>query len=302
MASFAHHPAFQSLLLPALLCLACLGALRAGLGTARGPWVSLGAALGLVLALAAWPGLSWPASSQAHKLPWVVLASLLAMVPALALASTRPAARPHPMWPWLLAALAWGAASAWLLGLASPLRLLLAAGGGALALGVLAWSTEAPGAEPTAAAGSAGALAVLLMGLVGMGVLAGSLLLAQLALMAAVATAVLGLWAWTGPRAGVRVGAAALMPLASAALALLCLNLLSGQVPAGVPALLLLALTAPWWLARRAGAARHWRWRPLVVALLAAIPVLAALGWQAMWPGDAGAGAAGDDPYYTPRW
>ena len=300
MASFVYHPAFQSLLLPALLSLACLGALRAGWGQARGPWVSLGAALGLVLALAAWPGLNWPATTQAHKLPWVVLASLLAMVPALA--SARTAARHHPLRPWLLAALVWGAASAWLLGMGAPLRLLLAAGGGALALGVSAWSTEAPGAEPTAAAGSAGALAVLLLGLVGMAVVAGSLLLAQLALMAAVATAVLGLWAWIGPRAGVRVGAAALMPLASSALVLLCLNLLSGQVPAGVPALLLLALTAPWWLARRAGAARHWRWRPLVVALLAAIPVLAALGWQAMWPGDAGAGAAGEDPYYTPRW
>lgn len=301
MASFIHHPAFQSLLLPALLCLVCLGALRLGLGAARGPWVSLGAPLGLVLALAAWPGLGWPASTQAHKLPWVVLASALAVL--LALASSTANARHRPLRPWLAAALVWLVASAWLLGLASPLHWPLAAAGGALALGVLAWSTEAPGAEPTAAAGSAGALAVVLLGLVGLAIGAGSLLLAQLGLMAAIASAVLGLWAWAWPRAGVRVGAAALMPLGSAALGLLCLNLATGRVPAGVPALLLLALTAPWWLARRAGAVPHWRWRPLVVALLAAIPVLAALGWQALRPGDApGAGTAGDDPYYTPRW
>ena len=79
--SFLNHPAFQSLVLPLLLAAAATLLLRAA-----GPrWAALGAALGLVLALAAWPGFDWPASSQVQKLPWATLVGLLLAGLAMAL-------------------------------------------------------------------------------------------------------------------------------------------------------------------------------------------------------------------------
>ncbi|MBL0919301.1 MAG: hypothetical protein IBJ14_11395 [Hydrogenophaga sp.] len=295
---FLHHPAFQSLLLPALLCLLCTGALRWWLGPAHRPWTPLGASLGLALAMLWWPGLVWPAATQAQKLPWIVLFGLLA-----AAGAQRPAraTAPSPRRPWLLATIAWAASAAWLLGLAAPLPLLTAVAGGAAVLAASAWSTRAPNAEPTAAAGSAAALALVLLGLAVLAVAAGSLLLAQLALMTTLATAVLGLWAWWWPRSGPRVTATSLMPLGIAALALATLNLATGRVHAGALGLLAVSLTAPWWAASARWTGRFWRWRPAVVALLAALPVAVALGWQLAAPTEAPTGDA-DDPYYTPRW
>ncbi len=246
------HPAFQSLLLPALLSAACLGALGLMPGGAhRATWWPLGAALGLVLAFSVWPGFDWPAPAPtpAQRVPWVALAALLAV--ALAQAWRGAAARP-------------------------------------------------PGAPPADATGAAGALGVALFGLAGLAVLAASLLLAQLALMVAVATAVLGLWAWGWPRSGLRVSAAALLPLASAGLALAAMVAASGRVPWGAWALLALSQAVPWAFPRRGAARPAGRWRPLVVALIAALPVLAALAWAAFAP--PGASATPDDPYYTPRW
>lgn len=71
--AFIQHPAFQSLLLPLLLAVAGLAMLR--LAGAR--WTALGAAFGLVLALAFWPGFDWPPSSRAQTLPWIALAGLV---------------------------------------------------------------------------------------------------------------------------------------------------------------------------------------------------------------------------------
>jgi len=78
-----HHPAFQSLVQPALLCLACLGLLRTARAPGLRPWWPMGGAIALALSLAVWPGLVWPATAQAHKLPWIALLGLLAMLPAL---------------------------------------------------------------------------------------------------------------------------------------------------------------------------------------------------------------------------
>jgi hypothetical protein len=70
--SFLQHPAFQSLVLPPLLAAAGMVLLRLA-----GPrWTPLGAPLGLVLALAAWPGFDWPASSRVQIVPWIALAGL----------------------------------------------------------------------------------------------------------------------------------------------------------------------------------------------------------------------------------
>lgn len=79
--SFIQHPAFQSLLLPLLLALAGMALMR--LVGAR--WTFLGASLGLVLALAFWPGFDWPAASRAQTLPWMVLAGLVVVALATAL-------------------------------------------------------------------------------------------------------------------------------------------------------------------------------------------------------------------------
>lgn len=85
--SFFHHPAFQSLVLPlALAVLACLLLRLAG-----SRWASLGAALGLVIALAIWPGFDWPARSRVQMLPWATLVGTV--LAALALELHAPGTR-----------------------------------------------------------------------------------------------------------------------------------------------------------------------------------------------------------------
>ena len=298
-----HHPAFQSLVQPALLCLACLGLLRTARAPALRPWWPMGGAIALALSLALWPGLAWPPTAQAHKLPWIALLGLLAMLPAL-LGSRAVRSTDAPARPWGLGALAWLGAAAWLLGPTPTPGRLLAVAAGVLLLALLAWSPRAPQAEPTGAAGSAAALAVALLGLTAMGGLGGSLLLAQLGLVLTVCAALPGLWTWGLPRSGLRLSAAALMPLGVAGLALACLVYAGAQVPTASLVGLGVSLTAPWWLAGTAWSARLWRWRPLVVALLAALPVALAVLWQANAgapPADAG-NTDPADPYYTPRW
>jgi hypothetical protein len=137
--SILHHPAFQSLVLPLVLALATSLLLRQ-LGLR---WAVLGATLGLVLAMAVWPGFDWPAVSRAQVLPWVALCSTLlaALAIALKVPGTRAMARRN--------------------GLIAAVLLTF------IALGLAAW-----------------------------GALGGSLLLAQLALMLAMACGVAALWAW----------------------------------------------------------------------------------------------------------
>lgn len=68
------HPAFQSLVLPLCLAIAATALLQRVAGPRR---AAFGAALGLVLALAVFPGFDWPALTRAQKLPWIVLAATL---------------------------------------------------------------------------------------------------------------------------------------------------------------------------------------------------------------------------------
>lgn len=158
-----NHPAFQSLVLPLLLCIGGVAALLRAAGPNR---AALGAALGLLVALAHFPGFDWPATARAQKLPWVALAGCA--LAALFLWRAAPGLAPSRPW-WR------GIALAALLTLAC---LGLAAAGG----------------------------------------LGGSLLLAQLALMVAVAAAVPGLWSWWRPSSGLWVAPAALLPQLLAAL------------------------------------------------------------------------------------
>lgn len=85
--SFANHPVFQSLVLPFVLAFA-LSALMRPLGLR---WVALGAALGLVLAMAAWPGFGWPVAARAQMLPWLAFAATV--LAALAIALQAPGTR-----------------------------------------------------------------------------------------------------------------------------------------------------------------------------------------------------------------
>lgn len=203
MAALLHHPAFESLLLPAIL--AWLGVwlwLRAA-----GPrWAALGGVAALLLALAVQPGFDWPATARALKLPWVVLAATLLSVLTLAWHGT-PAARRGLC---ALAVLLWVAVQAWL-GL--PLRLTALGtlvGAGALAL-LLLPAEKGRGVLPSAVT------VIALLALAALAGTGGSLLLAQLALLAASAAAVPGLWAWWRPAAGLRVPRAVLLPFALAA-------------------------------------------------------------------------------------
>lgn len=76
--SLLHHPAFQSLVLPALLGVLCTLAMHRALSGTDRAWGGFGASIGLVLALLWWPGFAWPAAAQAQKYPWIVLLGLLA--------------------------------------------------------------------------------------------------------------------------------------------------------------------------------------------------------------------------------
>ncbi|WP_439518951.1 hypothetical protein [Hydrogenophaga sp.] len=95
--NFLQHPAFQSLVLPLLLAVVGIALLR----WVGARWASLGAALGLVMALAVWPGLDWPAGSRAQVIPWIAIAGLV--VAALLLALKAPGSQTLAGRPGLLA-------------------------------------------------------------------------------------------------------------------------------------------------------------------------------------------------------
>ena len=264
LSNFLHHPAFQSLLLPCVLTLLAMAVLRA-VGGAR--WAPLGAALGLLGALAWLPGFEWPAVSRVQKLPWIVLAGLA--LAAVAMALRRNAHAPQ--------------------------------------------RAGAP-AQPAAAA-SAAALTVAALGLAALAAGGGSLLLAQLALMLATCTAVLGAWLWLRPAAMPPLPLMPLMPLLLAWLALAWTWALSSALSSALApgsaakafsadaarlALIALALAVPPLLLRLRWVQARPRWTPLLAAVLAALPVVVAVAWQFSAPAAQAPGPLDDDPYYTP--
>lgn len=315
--SLLHHPAFESLVLPALLAVTGVALLRALPAAASRRWTPLGAVVALPAALAVLPGFAWPAAAIAQKLPWVVLLALA--LAALVQALSSDANRAGRWLQWLVAALCWAGASVWLAGgRAAPLAAAATVLSGAAVLALLAWGDGRararqhrpvagdlpPLPEADTGAALAAALAVAALGLAAVAAGGGSLLLAQLALMLATVTAVAGLWTWLRPASSPVVSSATLMPLGLAWLAIAqALPTLTG---AGVAPLALVALAflSPLLVARRAWAGRRPRRVPAAVALLAAVPVALAVAWQ---PGAGGTaadipGAVDDDPYYEPRW
>jgi hypothetical protein len=146
--SFVNHPAFQSLVLPFVLAL-IVSALMRLLGLR---WAALGAALGLLLAMAAWPGFDWPATSRAQMLPWLALAStvLAALTIALKAPGTRAMGRRNGLVATALLTLAVLALAAWgALGgslLLAQLALMLATVGGVAVL----WAWRAAAVSPVA--------------------------------------------------------------------------------------------------------------------------------------------------------
>jgi len=155
-----NHPAFQSVALPLLLCLGGGALLQ---HTAGPRWAMAGVALGLLLALAWFPGFDWPASARAQKLPWIALAGAAVGLLVPGLRRWTPGGR----------------------GAALPAGLIAIA----IAMALAAWAGTS-----------------------------GSLLLAQLALMLAVASAAAVWLAWRRPPPQ---GAAPLVFLLPAALACL---------------------------------------------------------------------------------
>jgi hypothetical protein len=221
--SFLYHPAFQSLVLPPLLAGLGMLLLRASAGPR---WAPLGAALGLLAALAVLPGFDWPASARVQKLPWIVLAGTALAAGCLwRTTGTSSAAR---WWPWGGAVLAWAAACFWLVGAAAgPLQqgMALLGGAAALALLLLIPASGRLGARGVPVSAGLTLASLALAGLAGTG---GSLLLAQLALMLAAVVAVPGLWAWWRPSSGLVVSPAALLPLGLAWLVIATSLLMAG--------------------------------------------------------------------------
>lgn len=303
-----HHPVFQSLVLPALLALMAVGLLRLWSASGGRHGAALGAVAALLMSLALLPGLHWPATAAAHKLPWIVLAALLLGLAAWAWARTGP--RDERMAGWLGATVCWLLASAWLAGerLAwLPTGITALAGAVVLLLITVGLARRpvdpltAPAAEAQGTAVAA-ALTVAALGLAALAAGGGSLLLAQLALMLATVSAVPGLWAWLRPASGPVLSVTALLPLAVAWLAMASLMPAAGAAGWARLGLLALAFAAPWLVARHAGLAIRPRWAALAVAVLSALPVALALAWQvAAGPAATDSPAQDDDPYYQPQ-
>ena len=133
-----NHPAFQSVVLPLLLCSACAAALSR---TAGPRWAAAGVLLGLLLALAWFPGFDWPASTRAQKLPWIVLAgaAVSLLVPALRRGASG-VALPAGLTLIALALAAWAGTSGSLL--LAQLALVLAVAGAVATF--LAWRHPSP--------------------------------------------------------------------------------------------------------------------------------------------------------------
>jgi hypothetical protein len=315
--SFIHHPAFQSLGLPLLLTLVLTSLLFKSGTLSGGRWWAMSAAIALLLSYFLLPGFDWPAIARTQKLPWVVLG-------ATALAFTWiliDAARPSRWMLWAMGSALWALACAWLTGSSEQwTHAMLGALAGAAVLALLLIAKSKNGANLTHQASGdtavgmaadgvtpAAALTVASLGLAATAASDGSLLLAQLAMMLGVVTAVPGVWAWLRPASRWVIAPAALLPLGLSWLVIAYALALSGPSASGRVSILALAFLAPALVARSSWAARHPQWAPLLAALLAALPVAVAMTWL-MLGGAAPSGAEGvsngaeDDLYYQPTW
>jgi hypothetical protein len=288
--SLSQHPLFQTFFLPLLLAVLGMAAMRLGPGER---WAGLGAMLGLLGALAWFPGFDWPAHSRTQKLPWVVLAGIGVAVLVAVLATVRDPDGAQPVWTLLAAQATWAGAVGWLASgqAGGPWLAGFALLGGAVLWRVVSGNSRAP-----RSANRLG-LTVQAIAALGLAVLAatgGSLLLAQLAGMLACTAAALAGWVWLRP-AALKAGAAAgqmIWPMALAWLSIAWAWVLAepaaGPLRALQVALLALTFVVPALLHRLAAA-----------LLLAALTVV--LAW---WVGTAlipmpDTAPDSNDPYLT---
>ncbi|RZL63878.1 MAG: hypothetical protein EOP81_10935 [Variovorax sp.] len=278
-----HHPLVRSVLLPLVLALVATGVLRF---TAGSRWA--GAGLGVALLAAALAVVGWQPrpGSLTEKLPWVVIAATL-------LALLLEAVRASRWLQWIVASAAWALALA-ALGVAS-----LPAGALTWVIGAAALAAVLHARDDNADAPAL--LAVAGFGLAAVAMTAASLLLFELALGGAVATAGIALWLWPQPR--IAFGAAGRVVAVLTWLALAHATARLTQAPHTALALLALVFAVgplmTWWHP----AAPAWAsplWRAAVAALLAVGGV--ALTVRAVDAPAPAPGAAQEDPYYTPRW
>ena len=145
-----HHPAFQSLVLPLLLALLGMAALRAWRGE---HWALWGAVVGLLGALAWLPGFQWPADARHLKVPWIVAAGLGVAVLLQAVWRGRDAAPAEiAVWAFVTVAAALGLAGLAAVGgslLLAQLALMLAT----TAAAACGWACWRPAAATAAARG-----------------------------------------------------------------------------------------------------------------------------------------------------
>lgn len=315
--SFIHHPAFQSLGLPLLLTLLLTLILIRVRSPAGSRWWAMSAAMALLLSFLLLPGFDWPPTARTQKLPWIALAGTALAAVWLLVADTR-----RNRWTlWAMGSALWALACVWLT--SSPahwMHSLLGAlaGTAVLALLLVVRSNRSATPEVQTNANTLGgvatdgvtawaALTVASLGLAATAAGGGSLLLAQLAMMLGVVTAVPGLWAWLRPTSGRLMAPAALLPLGLSWLVIAYALAVPGPSTSGRMSIMALAFVAPSLVARSSWVARHPRWAPLFAALLAALPVVVALAWLML--GDAtpsgidGSASDGEnDPYYQPTW
>jgi hypothetical protein len=267
--SLLHHPAIQSLVLPAGLTVLAMAGLAVGTGAFGRARIGFAPALALLAGLALLPGFEWPPRAAAPQVPWAVAGVLLAALLVHAVPSRRRGGR------------------------------------GRAADEVTADQPGRSAPAPAPVGGMAlAALAIGAAGLAALAVVAGSLLLAQLAGMLASCCGAAA--AWVLARPATAVAPEALAPLAVAGV--LVAAALAGRIGAVPLALLALVFVLPLALARAAWPARRPRVALVAATALAAPPVALALAVALAAPpaatpgtGDP-AGAPADDPYYTPRW
>ncbi|MDM0012800.1 hypothetical protein QTH87_10200 [Variovorax sp. J22P168] len=293
-----HHPLFESVALPLLLSFAAsgllLGLVGRVLGELRGRrWAGAGVAPAIIVASASALGWQlWPGSIT-EELPWIYVAAALL---GFGLEGMRAVRRTS----WLAGCVMWALV---LLGLGdAPLAWQAAIWcAGAIAIAAV---LNAPIDDATGPA----ALMVASLGLAAVAFVSGSALLCELGLSIAAAVAGFALWLWPRPRVCFGMAVAVVSVMAWLTL----VQTVALLTPVAPEVLLLLALAlcsgppVRWALraarrGRTGGSAARPAIDPLIVALVAALWAGAAIALALHGRGPEAA-AAGDDPYYTPRW
>lgn len=282
-----NHPLLQSVVIPVLLAVVLAGGIRWGLGTGTGQrhcdsavGIALLAAMLLVLGEPV-----WPPRTGLHKLPFILLASLIAGAALDAMGSPRRATL-------ATGAVAIALVSPWLawpqLAGADPGKLWPVIPAAILGLGALA----ALAGAPAAGAHRPAMLVVCALALAGASLNAGSLVLFQLALALAAAVGGYALWTWPKPRLPFTAAAVLAAGVGCYALTLSTLLLTGIRAWALLPLVLVFAGSRIALRLPVPAAFSHPMVEPLYIVAAGLVPAIAAI-LLAHPP------SAADDPYYN---